>query len=431
MNREFSRGRYIQGAHNPVCTTGHSKPKQDCVSARTSAECRNSHMAKCQKQIRVLYHVASCNNVGTGHLWEDSIGGTTSSYTISGATMTITLSALGSHTKRRHQFELQQVPPAVSLSPCGAERTEVDVSSSSYDGRNLVQKVFVTVRSISFLTATFHDVLRPCGSGRDYTLYAFKASQPDASRACQLDLKSIIFLFLHSKRLLHLTIVWCWLGLFSAQAHATTVCVEVRFAAPLDDQRVASLRAVPFKQIRQRLYILKQKFDDEHPQPSVPLMPLVETTNLATTMYEPPMMLAAGWVASFVHGVLACKPHTCCVNRVARCQINASADTTQPWTDALASFGSRASAAITAIAPTKSKFTLPCPVRISRLVPFVYFVSRAETLCLNILSACCCFGCVSSQTGEVCDDLAVLSKAWVCEAARDIFAVEACNAGNK
>ena len=84
------------------------------------------------------------------------------------------------------------------------------------------------------------------------------------------------------------------LGLVLAQAHATTVCVEVRFAAPLDDQRVASLRAVPFKQIRQRLYILKQKFDDEHPQPSEQLMPLVETTNLAIIMYEPPMMLAVG-----------------------------------------------------------------------------------------------------------------------------------------
>ena len=59
--------------------------------------------------------------------------------------MTIQLSSVGSHTKRRHRFELQQVPPAVELSSCGAERTEVDVSSSSYDGRNLVQNVFVTV----------------------------------------------------------------------------------------------------------------------------------------------------------------------------------------------------------------------------------------------------------------------------------------------
>ena len=75
------------------------------------------------------------------------------------------------------------------------------------------------------------------------------------------------------------------MGLVSLQAHGATVCVEVRFASALDDQQVVSLRNVPFKQIRQRLYILKQKFDDEHPQPSVPLMPLVETTNLATTMY--------------------------------------------------------------------------------------------------------------------------------------------------
>jgi|EP01046_Picozoa_sp_COSAG06_P009513 hypothetical protein len=58
----------------------------------------------------------------------------------------------------------------------------------------------------------------------------------------------------------------------------------VRFSSSLVEQRLASLRAVPYKQIRQRLYILKQKFDDEHPQPSVPLMPLVQTTNLATTL---------------------------------------------------------------------------------------------------------------------------------------------------
>jgi hypothetical protein len=126
--------------------------------------------------MRVLYHVASRNDVGTGHLWEDSIGATTASYTISGAMMTIKLSALGSHTKRRHQFELQQVPPAVSLSPCGAARTEVDVSSSSYDGRNIVQNVFVTVRSMSrvFPDGYVHSTMSFAPSVRDagipYTL---------------------------------------------------------------------------------------------------------------------------------------------------------------------------------------------------------------------------------------------------------------------
>ena len=197
---------------------------------------------------------------GTGHLWEDSIGATTASYTMSGATMTIRLSSLGSHTKRRHRFELQQVPPALSLSSCGAERTEVDVSASSYDGRNLVQNVFVTVRSVPYGALAIH-IMPEHFIDSDYP-HVPSFARTFLSHSCAVP---------------------------ALQAHATTLCVEVRFAAALDDQRVASLRAVPFKQIRQRLYILKQKFDDEYPQPSVPLMPLVETTNLATIMYEPPI----------------------------------------------------------------------------------------------------------------------------------------------
>ena len=106
--------------------------------------------------------------------------------------MTITLSAPGAHTKRRHRFELQQVPPAATLAACasgdhhegstsdaGGAATEVDVSASTYDGRNLVQNVFVT-------------------------------------------------------------------------AHGDSVCVEVRWPEPLSAQRTASLRTIPYKQIRRK-----------------------------------------------------------------------------------------------------------------------------------------------------------------------------------
>jgi hypothetical protein len=75
------------------------------------------------------------------------------------------------------------------------------------------------------------------------------------------------------------------------------------------------------------------------------------------------------------------------------------------------------------------RFRARCASRgLFRLCPLFH---GAETLIVLELSACCCFGCVPLQTGEVCDDLAVLSEAWVCEAAKGIFAVEACYAGNK
>ena len=107
--------------------------------------------------------------------------------------MKITLSAPGAHTKRRHRFELQQVPPAATLAACADDgstfdtdgnhaastATEVDVSASTYDGRNLVQNVFVT-------------------------------------------------------------------------AHGSSICVEVRWAEALSAQRTASLRAIPYKQIRRK-----------------------------------------------------------------------------------------------------------------------------------------------------------------------------------
>ena len=103
--------------------------------------------------------------------------------------------------------------------------------------------------------------------------------------------------------------------------------------------------------VAERLYALKQRFDDEHPQPTVALMPLVDTTNLATTL-------------------------------LAQCQLNSSSTdgggSAAAWYGALAGFGAKASAAVTSIGGTKGKFSPPCP------------------------------------EGEVCDDLAVLSKAWVC-----------------
>lgn len=111
--------------------------------------------------------------------------------------------------------------------------------------------------------------------------------------------------------------------------------------------------------VAERLYALKQRFDDEHPQPSVALMPLVETTNLATTL-------------------------------LAQCQLNSSGASpgggggggaAAAWYGALASFGAKASAAVASIGTTRSRYAPPCP------------------------------------EGEVCDDLGALSKAWVCGAA--------------
>ena len=72
--------------------------------------------------------------------------------------MQITLTSSGSHTKRRHRFQLQQVPPAVSVATC-EDKTEIDLSSSTYDGRNLVQNVFLTAHSTAACVEGVRSVL--------------------------------------------------------------------------------------------------------------------------------------------------------------------------------------------------------------------------------------------------------------------------------
>ena len=98
---------------------------------------------------------------GSGHAWEESRGETNVSYALSdgGKTLTLRVSQLG--TKRRHRFELQNLPPAMTMSAC-APKTEVDPKQSSYDGRSLALNIHATVHTGAAggcIALTFSDAL--------------------------------------------------------------------------------------------------------------------------------------------------------------------------------------------------------------------------------------------------------------------------------
>ena len=79
-------------------------------------------------------------------MWEESRGYTNVSYVLTSDTKTLTLRVHQQGTKRRHRFELQNLPPAMSMSAC-TSNTEVDLSQSSYDGKTLALNIHSTVHT--------------------------------------------------------------------------------------------------------------------------------------------------------------------------------------------------------------------------------------------------------------------------------------------
>jgi hypothetical protein len=83
---------------------------------------------------------------GQGHVWEESRGLTNVSFTLTDSTtLTLRVRTQGD-TKRRHRFELQNLPPASSVHPCTSS-TEYEEAMSTYDGRALALNVHITVHT--------------------------------------------------------------------------------------------------------------------------------------------------------------------------------------------------------------------------------------------------------------------------------------------
>lgn len=95
---------------------------------------------------------------GAGHVWEESRGQTNVSYSLGDGGKTLTLQVHQSGTKRRHRFELQNLPPAMTMTACSPS-TEVDPKQSSYDGRALALNVHAAVHTDGCVALTFSDSL--------------------------------------------------------------------------------------------------------------------------------------------------------------------------------------------------------------------------------------------------------------------------------
>ena len=98
---------------------------------------------------------------GSGHAWEESRGDTNVTYALDpeGKVLTLRVHQLGA--KRRHRFELQNLPPAESMSAC-TPTTEVEPTQSSYDARALALNIHATVHTGAAggcITLTFSDSL--------------------------------------------------------------------------------------------------------------------------------------------------------------------------------------------------------------------------------------------------------------------------------
>ena len=74
-------------------------------------------------------------------------------------------------------------------------------------------------------------------------------------------------------------------------------CITVKFDAPLNSAAVSALRAVPYKSLRQRLHVIKQRFDNLTPRPGSFLMALVAASKnlsmlILETAFPSPSLLA-------------------------------------------------------------------------------------------------------------------------------------------
>ena len=83
---------------------------------------------------------------GSGTVWEDSRGATDASFSLEDGGETLELRITAPGDKRRHQFELINVPPATAVTTC-TPSTEFDESLSSYDGATLTLNLHVTVHT--------------------------------------------------------------------------------------------------------------------------------------------------------------------------------------------------------------------------------------------------------------------------------------------
>ena len=83
---------------------------------------------------------------GLGHVWEESRGETNASFALSSDAKTLTLRIHQLGTKRRHRFELQNVPPVMAMRAC-TPNTEVEPRQSSYDGKILALNIHATVHT--------------------------------------------------------------------------------------------------------------------------------------------------------------------------------------------------------------------------------------------------------------------------------------------
>ena len=162
---------------------------------------------------------------GSGSVWEESRGASNVSYALTehGKTLTLRVSqseatdALG----RVHRFELQNVPPAVSFAKCGGTGEDLEESGdASYDPRGLALNVQIEAR-------------------------------------------------------------------YNSHTDERGGCLVIRFhdSITADDGGASggggSLRRIPYKTLRKRLHVIKQRFDDLVPRPGLYLMPIVEATNTA------------------------------------------------------------------------------------------------------------------------------------------------------
>ena len=59
------------------------------------------------------------------------------------------------------------------------------------------------------------------------------------------------------------------------------MCITVKFDASVNAPAVTAARAVPYKSLRQRLHVIKQRFDNLQTRPGTFLMPIVAATNTA------------------------------------------------------------------------------------------------------------------------------------------------------
>jgi hypothetical protein len=183
---------------------------------------------------------------GAGELWEAAGGATSAAFAVSGASLRLTFGApKPGAPARTHRFEVQNVPPAVSVSACSASTTILPLAggtggtggggggngssgaAAGYDGRTLQLAVQASV-----------------------------APPAEADSVAGAD-----------------------------GADGADGCVLVQFGAPLNGGgQVDALRALPYRALRTRLHVLKQRFDDLQPQPCPHLMPIVDATNTATRL---------------------------------------------------------------------------------------------------------------------------------------------------